>query len=400
MSTVVIEKVSKRFKIYHHRADSIKEKILARERYEEFWALKDVSITVKKGETLGIIGANGCGKSTLLKIIAGILRPNTGRIVVNGKIAALLELGAGFQGDLTGRENIYLNGAILGLSKKEIDKKYDDIVAFSELDHFIDNQVKNYSSGMYMRLGFAVAVNVNPDILLVDEVLAVGDEAFQKKCLEKIYEFQKAGKTILFVTHDMSTASQVCNRLVMLEKGVVKDQGKPAKIAKKYHSVMLGQFNENEWGSREATITSVKFLNCDGQEKSVFDFNQGMTIIINYKVQKKIPSLAAGIMIYDPKGREVYGTNTKLKGVDINTRIGEGAVKFHLDYLPLLPGKHGVTVALTSTDYKETYHWQEQSYIFKIENDAQDAGAICIPCEIEPIETSIEQTERRAIDQE
>ncbi len=208
--------------------------------------------------------------------------------MVNGKIAALLELGAGFQGDLTGRENIYLNGAILGLSKKEIDKRFDDIVAFSELENFIDNQVKNYSSGMYMRLGFAVAVNVNPDVLLVDEVLAVGDEAFQKKCLDKIYEFQKAGKTILFVTHDMNTASQVCNRLVMLEDGVVKDHGSPAKIAKKYHSAMLGQFNQNEWGDGQAVIKRVRFFDKRGKPGEEFHFNEGMTIQIDYTVKEAI----------------------------------------------------------------------------------------------------------------
>ncbi len=197
----------------------------------------------------------------------------------------------------------------------------------------------------------------------------------------------------------MNTASRVCNRLVMLENGVVKDKGSPGKIAKKYHSIMLGQFNRNEWGSGEAAITDVRFLDEKGREKGTFDFNQGMRILVNYKVKKKIPSLAVGIMLYDPKGREVYGTNTQLKRIDIDVQVGEGAVEFHLDYLPLIPGKYGLTVALTSTDYKETYNWREQFYVFKIENDTQDAGAICIPCEINAVEPSIRQPRDGAVKQ-
>ena len=200
---VDVQDVSKRFRLYHEKYTSLKEKLIhiGRVPYEDLWALRDVSFEVKEGETVGILGRNGSGKSTALKCICGVLQPTTGQVVVRGKLAGLLELGAGFQQDLSGRENIYLNGSMLGLSKREVDRLFDDIVEFAELGQFIDNQVKFYSSGMYVRLGFAVAVNVDPDVLVIDEVLAVGDERFQRKCMDRIKKFQREGRTILFVSH-------------------------------------------------------------------------------------------------------------------------------------------------------------------------------------------------------
>jgi ABC-2 type transport system ATP-binding protein len=220
--------VSKRFLIHRKRATSLKERFVNRgQQAEEFWAVRDLTLEVQRGETVGLIGANGSGKSTTLKILAGILQPTSGSVRVNGRIASLLELGAGFNGELSGRDNVYLNASLLGLSRKEVDKHFDDIVAFSELEPFIDNQVKNYSSGMYVRLGFAVAVHIDPDILLVDEVLAVGDEAFQQKCLAKIDEFQKGGRTILFVSHSLDLVESICTRTVVLDHGDVKFIGDP-----------------------------------------------------------------------------------------------------------------------------------------------------------------------------
>src|SRR5207247_1244757 len=199
------ESVSKMFRLYHERAYSLKERIvnLRKPQYEQFWALKDVSLEIGHGETAGLIGPNGSGKTTLLKLVAGIIRPTAGRIETHGRIASLLELGAGFHPDLTGRENVYLNASILGLTRRETDRHFDDIIAFSELAPFIDTQVRHYSSGMYIRLGFAVAIHVDPQILIVDEVLAVGDESFQKKCLDRIRGFQAEGRTIVFVTHTL-----------------------------------------------------------------------------------------------------------------------------------------------------------------------------------------------------
>src|ERR671919_684028 len=225
--SISVESVAKRFRLFHERASSIKERILRmrRSRAVDFWALRDISYEIPEGSTVGLVGANGSGKTTLLKIIGGILRPTSGSVTTHGRIAALLELGAGFHPELTGRENVYLNGSILGLSKKETDRYFDDIVEFAELEDFIDNQVKHYSSGMFVRLGFAVAVHVNPSILLVDEVLAVGDEAFQRKCLARVREFQREGRTIVFVTHAMQQIAQICNTAVMLDHGRVAASG-------------------------------------------------------------------------------------------------------------------------------------------------------------------------------
>ena len=226
---IVARDVSKRFLIHRKRATSLKERFVNRgAQAEEFWAVRDLSLEISRGETVGLIGANGSGKSTALKLLAGILRPTSGEVAVHGRIASLLELGAGFNGELSGRDNVYLNASLLGLSRKEVDRHFDAIVAFSELEQFIDNQVKNYSSGMYVRLGFAVAVHIDPDILLVDEVLAVGDESFQRKCLSKIEEFQRDGRTILFVSHSLELVEQICTRSVVLDHGRVAYDGMPA----------------------------------------------------------------------------------------------------------------------------------------------------------------------------
>ena len=227
--TIVAAGVGKRFLLHHKRATSLKERLLLHRQSssEEFWALRDVDLEIGAGQTVGLIGPNGSGKSTLLKVLSSILAPTTGTVTVRGRIASLLELGAGFNGELTGRENIYLNAAILGLSRRETQRYFDDIVAFAELEPFIDNQVKHYSSGQYVRLGFAVAVHVSPDILLVDEVLAVGDEAFARKCLDKIAEFQRDGRTILFVSHSLDLVEQICDRVLVLEHGKLVYEGSP-----------------------------------------------------------------------------------------------------------------------------------------------------------------------------
>src|SRR5918912_483663 len=225
---IEIDGISKKFRRYRERPTSLKQRVTRfRVRSEEFWALKDVDIAIPEGSTFGLIGPNGSGKTTLLKIVAGILRPTEGRVVTRGRIAALLELGAGFHPELTGRENVYLNGSILGLSRKEIDDRFDEIVAFAELEDFIDNQVKFYSSGMFVRLGFAVAVHVDPQILLIDEVLAVGDEGFQRKCLERIRQFQREGRTIVFVTHAADLVRRICDDAVVLNRGRIHARGEP-----------------------------------------------------------------------------------------------------------------------------------------------------------------------------
>jgi len=239
-ATISASGVGKRFQLHHKRATSLKERLLLHRRAssEEFWALRDVDLEIGGGLTVGLIGPNGSGKSTLLKVLSGILAPTTGTVAVRGRVASLLELGAGFNGELTGRENVYLNAAILGLSRRETSRQFDDIVAFAELEPFIDNQVKHYSSGQYVRLGFAVAVHVSPDILLVDEVLAVGDESFQRKCLTKIAEFQEQGCTILFVTHSLDLVPRICGRAVVLDHGRVLHDGDPVEATERLRSLL------------------------------------------------------------------------------------------------------------------------------------------------------------------
>ncbi|HET7929605.1 MAG TPA: ABC transporter ATP-binding protein, partial [Actinomycetota bacterium] len=232
-AAIEVDQVSKRFRVYRDRPTSLKQRVLSsRSRAEDFWALRDIALDVGEGSTFGLIGHNGSGKTTLLKCVAGILRPTSGTIRQRGRLAALLELGAGFHPELTGRENVYLNASFLGLSKKQTDAAFDDIVAFAELEDFIDNEVKFYSSGMLVRLGFAVAVHVDPDVLLIDEVLAVGDEAFQARCLDRVRTFQREGRTIVLVTHTLDLVRQLCDQAVMLDHGLVHAIGSPDDVVR------------------------------------------------------------------------------------------------------------------------------------------------------------------------
>lgn len=246
LAAVSFKGVSKRFTLHHERPRTLQELTIGlfggdRGRSEELWALKDIDFEVEEGESLGIIGPNGAGKSTILKLVAGIMRPTSGEIMIRGKVSPLLELGAGFHHDLTGRENIFLNAALLGLSEREIKAKFQEIVDFSELERFIDVPLKHYSSGMYMRLGFAVAVNVDPAMLLIDEVLAVGDEAFQRKCLAKIEEFQREGRTIIFVSHSLPTVKKLCNRALWLDEGCMRSVGVVEEVVDEYLEAVRGE---------------------------------------------------------------------------------------------------------------------------------------------------------------
>src|ERR1700727_2827703 len=240
---VDVKDISKRFRLATGRYNSIKERVIhgGRAPHEDFWALKHVSLQVSEGQTVGILGRNGSGKSTLLKCICGVLQPTMGEVVVRGKLAGLLELGAGFQQDLTGRENIYLNGSLLGMSKKEVDRVFDAIVDFSELEEFIDGPVKFYSSGMYVRLGFAVAVNVDPDILVIDEVLAVGDERFQRKCIDRVNQFQDEGRTILLVTHSADSVRSICDRGVVLSHGRMMADAEPGEATRIFREGLMAE---------------------------------------------------------------------------------------------------------------------------------------------------------------
>jgi ABC-type polysaccharide/polyol phosphate transport system ATPase subunit len=377
-----INNVSKMFKLYHENVRSLKEKVLFfnKRGYEEFWALKDIDIRVPTGETLGIIGANGSGKSTLLKLTTKILYPTKGKIVTNGSIAALLELGAGFQPDLTGRENVYLNASILGFSKKQVDARFDEIVAFAEMERFIDNHVRNYSSGMYIRLGFAVAINVDPDILIIDEVLAVGDEAFQRKCIEKIENLQEQGKTMMFVTHNVELCREICSYVVMLDQGIAVKEGKPRDVVKYYHEFMESEEEGGgERGNRQIEVIGVALLNDTDEAVNDFNTGEGMKIRVAYRANEPVEDPVFGFSIDDYRGFTAYGTNTRLLSMDLGTLKGEGFVQFDLKTLPMLEGRYLVSVAIHSRDERVTYHWIDRHYPFDMHSDVSDVGLLYIP---------------------
>src|SRR4026209_1045405 len=291
------------FRLYRERPTSLKQRLLvSHSRSEEFWALRDISFDITEGSSMGLIGHNSSGKSTLLKCIAGILRPTAGTIRYQGRLAALLELGAGFHPDLTGRENVYLNASFLGLSRKETDRVYDEIVAFAELEDFMENEVKFYSSGMLVRLGFAVAVHVDPDVLLIDEVLAVGDEAFQAKCLAPIRPFQRDGRTIVIVTHALDTVIEICDRAAMLHHGELHAIGMPSDVVREMRYVLLGVADPNfvpEEGTREAEIAEVQIVRPNGSSGGGVLRGDPLRIVMDVRQNEPLDDLDVDFAVLD-----------------------------------------------------------------------------------------------------
>ena len=392
---VCVEHVSKTFRLYHERASSLKERIVNRRRaeYEEFWALKDVSIEVSTGETFGLVGPNGSGKSTLLKMIGGIILPTQGRITTHGRIASLLELGAGFHPDLTGRENVYLNASILGLTRKETDKNFDEIVAFSELEGFIDMQVRHYSSGMYVRLGFAVAIHVDPQILLVDEVLSVGDEAFQRKCIDRIRRFQREGRTIVFVTHAADTVPQICNGAAFIFKGRVEAMGDPSEVVRAYRTQLHGEAHleaapGEERGDKQVRIERVRIMDGDGREKSVFRSGEELRIVIDLDAPSRIDDVMVGIALHDEANTMLVGTNTDLEKTPIDHLQGRSRVTFTCADLPMQEGRYAITIGVTTRDHRHVYHWMEKAYSFRCDRSTLAVGALAIPVTVNVEELS------------
>ncbi len=338
-------------------------------------ALVDISFAVEKGESVGLIGSNGSGKSTLLKTVAGILKPTSGKVIVDGRVAALIELGAGFHPEISGRENVYINGAVLGLNRREIDSRFDDIVEFSGLASFIDEPVKNYSSGMYVRLGFAVAIHTDPDILMVDEVLAVGDEAFSHRCLRRIEEFLASGKTLLLVSHSLSLIEEICDRVLWLEAGKLKASGLPRRVVDAYRGSIaaaegLGHQQAKEdredeagdavpdeepeepmrWGSGEALIESVTIL-VGGEERYYFQTGATVRFRIAVRAHRDFEDFVFGIAIRTPRGIECWGANTDLDGF-VPSRLETGVQEVNIDCpcLRLGPGEYLVDVAAHARD--------------------------------------------------
>jgi ABC-2 type transport system ATP-binding protein len=386
---VAVRDVSKRFRLYHERPHSLKERVvnLRRANYEEFWALKDVSCDVQEGETFGLIGPNGSGKSTLLKCVAGIMRPDTGHIENRGRMASLLELGAGFHPDLTGRENVFLNASILGFTQKETERYFDDIVAFAELEPFIDTQVKHYSSGMYVRLGFAVAVHVDPEILIIDEVLAVGDEAFQRKCLDRIRTFQREGRTIVLVSHTVDIVREICDTVAFLDHGRIAEIGPADDVVRAFRESIHGDAHleaapMQERGTRDIRIVSVAFRDPDGSEKQVVHAGESLEIVVDLEAQQPVDDPHVGFAIYDEAGRHVFATNTIKRRMNLGTLHGKARVRFTLRDLPLLDGTFAVTIGVHSRDERTAYHWRERAYAFRCVNTGTDVGPFHIACDV------------------
>jgi ABC-2 type transport system ATP-binding protein len=386
-SAVSVENVWKYFRLYHEKNQYLKSTLLRgrRARYDEFWALKGVDFEIPFGSTFGIIGSNGSGKSTLLKCLAGILSPDKGSVSCNGRMAALLELGAGFHPDLSGRENIYLNGAILGMTRSEIDRKLEEIIDFSGLEKFVDTPVKNYSSGMVVRLGFAVATNVDPEILIIDEVLAVGDESFQHRCHEKIESFRQEGRTIILVSHGLMQVAQLCSTVAWLEKGVIQEIGPSYEVIGKYagqsHDAapkIDGEIGER-WGSHEAEITRAEFVNADGVPVHVLKTGEPISLQIDYTAHMPIKEPVFGIRITHLHGTNVWGSNTKRMGFQPATLNNSGTITLNIPELPILAGTYDLTVALT--DQHETYeydHWERRVRFDVVQYSSFDEGLIQI----------------------
>jgi ABC-type polysaccharide/polyol phosphate transport system ATPase subunit len=331
----------------------------------EFWALREVSFSVPRGETLGIVGANGAGKSTLLALLAGTKASTEGSIQTQGKMSSLLELGAGFHPELTGRENVFLAGAIMGLSRARMAERFDAIVDFAELTDFIDQPVKHYSSGMYVRLGFAVAVEVDPDILLLDEVLAVGDSSFQQKCLDRIDAFRRAGKTMLLISHDMETIRAVSNRILFLEEGRIQGLGNPAEIVGQYTDRAHSRTAEGlsrEWGTGEITLTDVEILGEDGVATDRFRFGDGLTARIHYACTRRIENPVFGFSLADSRGRPLYGNNTQIENVEIREVEGKGTLELRLSQLIVGQGTYLLSFSAHSSDHQVNYHRLDHCY--------------------------------------
>ena len=358
-SAIQLQDVSKRYKIYDKPMHRLVDMITRGQRFREFWALRSVYLDIPRGNTVGIIGVNGAGKSTLLKLMSGITRPTTGEVSVNGRVTSLIELGAGFHPEFSGRENIGLACSILGLSTEEVEAATQPIIDFSELGDFIDRPVKTYSSGMYVRLGFAVATCVSPDILLVDEALSVGDEHFRGKCTKRLNEFRDAGGTTVFVSHDMGAVKSMCQHVVLLDQGEVVEQGPPEKVADAYLKRVKARGEEQlsmqsrgsseypRWGSGEMEIEKIELLDGEGKANLVFQPGEHLTVRMHYRAHRDCREPVFGLGIYRSDGTYVNGSNHHWREQPISlgqVRAGEeGEVDMALGELPLLEGQYYLT---------------------------------------------------------
>lgn len=362
---IEVRNVTKSFKVYLDKGAQLKERLLFRKRsrYEERKVLRGISFDVKKGEAIGLIGHNGCGKSTTLKLLTRIMYPDEGTIKLKGRVSSLIELGAGFHPDMSGRENIYTNAAIFGLTKKEIDARIKDIVDFSELAEFIDNPVRTYSSGMYMRLAFSVAINVDADVLLIDEILAVGDANFQTKCFNKLKEIKAQGTTIVIVSHALGQIEQICDRAIWIHEGLIKAEGPPKEIDLEYLDYMSRKMQEKNksesdteevseeetgkrWGSGEVRIKKVRSFAADGSEQKTFRTGEDIRLSIDYTVKKPVKDAVFGFGVFDINGIQCYGTNTRIDKQPDITISESGTAEILMKNVELLAGEYNIDIAI------------------------------------------------------
>ena len=384
---IKVENVTKEFRMCQAGMRTLKSTALAifRRRHNGkrvLQALRDISFTVNQGETLGIIGANGAGKSTLLSLLTGTTMPTRGRITTQGTISSLLEFGAGFHPDLTGRENVFLNGAIMGLSRKQMNKRFDSIVAFAGIEEFIDQPVKHYSSGMYVRLGFAVAVEVDPAILLIDEVLAVGDANFQRKCIQKMEEFKNRGKTMLIVSHDLATIQSISDSILLLDEGKIIGIGDPGNVVNEYRSFLRkksAKVLEREWGSGEVKITAVELINDKGEATDTFNWGSAIDARISYEASRRITDPVFGFAVSDKNGRLIYGSNTQNERHEIPWIEGKGSLTLHIEQLMMAKGTYLLSFSVHSADHKINYHRLDNCFPIAVESEKNFEGCY-MPC--------------------
>jgi ABC-type polysaccharide/polyol phosphate transport system ATPase subunit len=386
---IEVKDISKQFRLYNEKHTSLKERVIhgGKMPFTPFWALRDVNVDISQGETFGILGRNGCGKSTLLKCVAGILKPTSGEIRVRGTLAAMLELGAGFQPDLSGRDNIFLNGSLLGLSRSDIEKRFDDIVAFAELDQFIDNQVKFYSSGMYVRLGFAVAINVEPDVLLVDEVLSVGDAAFQRKCLDHVKKIQREGRTIVVVSHSPDTIRQNCDRAVVMNHGKVITIDEPGEAIRVYLADLLGvgTLEGSESGGIVGNVLMIGTVQAEhGGSGSRTHLYPGESLTVTAEVGSiaDVPNAMATIAIHDDKNELVFASDPDDPACEMEIPVGGGVVRFFFPEVPLLDGTYSVSVGVRSATETAIFDWKDQVTQFEVANPGRSTGRVRIPLDV------------------
>ena len=384
---IVVDQVSQCFRVSSQPHRTLKDLVVARGRVTrtEVWALRDVSLEAAPGEALGLVGRNGSGKTTLLRLLSGIFKPTSGRVSVGGRVGSLLELGAGFHPDFTGRENVYLNGSIHGLSRSRIRESMDEIVAFAELERFIDLPVRTYSSGMFMRLGFSVAAHIHADVLLLDEVFAVGDEAFQRKCFGKIFDFKQRGGTIVFVSHDAQAVERLCDRAVLLRQGRVAFDG-PTRDAIAHYRRLLAEERSpdelaaglREWGSGEAVIASARLLDSEGDERRQFAAGEAFVVELVVTAEPNVGAPLVSLELRDNDGVVLAGLTQPTAELGWSGRAGERTLRFEVERLPLADGRFHLRAALVGADGERLLHSLDDAVSFFVFPAGRESGSVLL----------------------